>query len=124
MKRKWTAEAVRIAAGLEPFESVKLKGDSLRKGWRRKYSERAFLEMVNRQTGRTTKMVCEALAVMANGESACIVVPYENNISLISDKLYAIADMAGIYIDERYVNIKSVSGTYDHVFIDNSAISE
>lgn len=69
---KWTAEDVRVACGLQPFPNTSEEKDEYRRSIRDTLSEEAWLESRDRQTGRTTKMVCEALATLANGQDVLI----------------------------------------------------
>lgn len=69
-----TSEEVRIALGLKPFPS----------------------NMDDRCTGRTTKMICDLLAVASRGQKVALMAPYPQMRSSFVRRAKAAADRVGI----------------------------
>ena len=113
---KWTTEAVRIAAGLKPFEEM--RNDTILRTTRPRLSEKAWLGSLDRQTGRTTKMICEAIANAKNGESTCIVTlrPQEE---LINEKILAILAKSKLVIVQDLIKVTTLSNYFNHVLVEH-----
>ena len=119
MSSRWTENSVRIACGLQPWDTFALKQEERLKAIRKEHSENSWLEQHTRRTGKTTRMICQALASSANGENTVIV----SKNRAMTQHMYRMIQMyrEGGNVPERgEVEIITVSKGAHLVLVDNA----
>jgi hypothetical protein len=117
----WTAEDVRVACNLQPFDQFR-NNDSWRREMRGVVGEEVWLNERSRRTGRTTQMYCEILAALANRESVCVFVLNWYQKEFAEEEIGKMAKRGNIPWT-GHLRIKVVE-QHDRLFVDHSVGGE
>lgn len=118
---EWTLEAVRIAAGLKPWESYRTNTvrDVHIRDRRKWQTEQSWLADINRQTGASTQVVCQAIAHALNKRRSLIIVYNTIQIDLLKQKIVEIAEDGDLKFDANLIRFVAPGEVCD-ILIDHS----
>lgn len=115
-------ECIRSLLGLKPWDEHKAYAQTISQDVRKHLDfdlyRDSFTQLRNRQTGRTTKLCCEAIANVLNGKETTIIVSFECVKQHIEEKIDRYISQLGLIdFDYSKINYEFIN---TKVLVDNS----